>query len=260
MRVIAGKFRSRTLKSLEGLGDSPHLRPAERDSVQRAGLGRHGRRMRLGRPVCGYRSGGHRGAEPWRNLGALCRIQQQRRQSAAPEPRRAGTGGRDVAERDAAEALRQWDKAGVQFDVCFLDPPYRLHGAYGEILRTIARGTSCSEGGIVVAEHEKRFDPGEGEGDLEALPPAETRRERAQLLSPQPAASRTTQASPKADRIRSRSIANFTSQNRRDEPARIASRSVPCAPGSARRRSSQIAARAGQTAAQPCGTPSGRTG
>ena len=43
-------------------------------------------------------------------------------------------------------------------------PPYRLHGAYGEILRTVARGTLLLEGGIVVAEHEKRFDPGEGEG------------------------------------------------------------------------------------------------
>jgi 16S rRNA G966 N2-methylase RsmD len=73
----------------------------------------------------------------------------------------------DVAERDAAQALRQWDKAGVQFDVCFLDPPYRLHGAYGEILRTVARGTVLRDGGIVVAEHEKRFDPGEGEGDLQ---------------------------------------------------------------------------------------------
>jgi 16S rRNA (guanine(966)-N(2))-methyltransferase RsmD len=72
----------------------------------------------------------------------------------------------DVAERDAAEALRLWDKAGVQFDVCFLDPPYRLHGAYGEILRTIARGTVLLDGGIVVAEHDKRFDPGEGEGNL----------------------------------------------------------------------------------------------
>jgi 16S rRNA G966 N2-methylase RsmD len=72
----------------------------------------------------------------------------------------------NVAERDAAEALRQWERAGVQFDVCFLDPPYRLHGAYGEILRTLARGQVLREGGIVVAEHEKRFDPGEGEGNL----------------------------------------------------------------------------------------------
>jgi len=73
----------------------------------------------------------------------------------------------DVAERDAAEALRQWQKAGVRFDVCFLDPPYRLHGAYGEVLRTIARGDLLRAGGIVVAEHEKRFDPGDGEGTLQ---------------------------------------------------------------------------------------------
>jgi 16S rRNA G966 N2-methylase RsmD len=41
-----------------------------------------------------------------------------------------------------------------------------VHGAYGEILRTVARGQALREGGIVVAEHEKRFDPGEGEGEL----------------------------------------------------------------------------------------------
>jgi 16S rRNA (guanine(966)-N(2))-methyltransferase RsmD len=72
----------------------------------------------------------------------------------------------EVAERTAADALRQWDKAGVRFDVCFLDPPYRLHGAYSEVLRIIARGSLLLDGGIVVAEHEKRFDPGDGEGDL----------------------------------------------------------------------------------------------
>jgi 16S rRNA G966 N2-methylase RsmD len=72
----------------------------------------------------------------------------------------------DLAERDAAEALRQWETAGIQFDVCLLDPPYRLHGAYAEILRNISRGAVLREGGIVVAEHEKRFDPGDGDGNL----------------------------------------------------------------------------------------------
>ena len=35
-----------------------------------------------------------------------------------------------------------------------------------EILRTLARGSALHEDGIVVAEHEKRFDPGEGEATL----------------------------------------------------------------------------------------------
>ena len=72
----------------------------------------------------------------------------------------------EVTERDAAEALRQWERAGVRFDVCFLDPPYSLHGAYGQVLRTLARGNLLHQHGIVVAEHDKRFDPGEAEGDL----------------------------------------------------------------------------------------------
>jgi 16S rRNA (guanine(966)-N(2))-methyltransferase RsmD len=72
----------------------------------------------------------------------------------------------EVAERDSSEALRAWERAGVVFDLCFFDPPYAARGSYGETLRTLARGKLLREGGIAVAEHEKRFDPGDGEGNL----------------------------------------------------------------------------------------------
>lgn len=72
----------------------------------------------------------------------------------------------DLYERTAAEALRQLADDGVQADVIFLDPPYKLQGAYSQTLRVVSECGLLSDGGVLVAEHEKRFDPGEGEGRL----------------------------------------------------------------------------------------------
>ena len=72
----------------------------------------------------------------------------------------------DVYERPAADALRLIAESEVHPDVIFLDPPYKLQGAYAQVLRIVAQTGIISEAGIVVAEHEKRFNPGEGEGRL----------------------------------------------------------------------------------------------
>ena len=166
MRVIAGKFRSRTLKSLEGSETRPtydRLKETLFNVLAAAGMVAECAWADLfaGTGAVGIEalSRGAASVHFAESSGNAARV--LRRNLAA-----LGVEANDLAERDAAEALRQWDKDGLQFDVCFLDPPYRLHGAYGETLRTIARGTLLREGGIVVAEHEKRFDPGEGEGNL----------------------------------------------------------------------------------------------
>jgi 16S rRNA (guanine966-N2)-methyltransferase len=163
MRVIAGKFRSRTLKSLEGLETRPtydRLKETLFNVLASAGMveGRAWADLFAGTGAVGIEalSRGATSVHFAESSGSAARVLRQNLAALGLE---AG----EVAERNAAEALRQWERAGVEFDVCFLDPPYRLHGAYGEILRTIARGTVLREGGIVVAEHEKRFDPGEGE-------------------------------------------------------------------------------------------------
>ena len=165
MRVIAGKFRSRTLKSLEGLETRPtydRLKETLFNVLVSAGMVEDCAWADLfaGTGAVGIEALS-RGAASVHFSESSVKAARVLRQNLASLGLEA-----EVAERDAAEALRQWDKAGVQFDVCFLDPPYRLHGAYGEILRTIARGTVLREGGIVAAEHEKRFDPGEGEDNL----------------------------------------------------------------------------------------------
>ena len=181
MRVIAGKFRSRTLKSLDGLETRPtydRLKETLFNVLASAGMvdGCAWADLFAGTGAVGIEALS-RGAESVHFAESSVKAARVLRQNLtslgfdalgveADASNSIGSNSINVAERDAAEALRQWDKAGVQFDVCFLDPPYRLHGAYGEILRTIARGTVLGEGGIVVAEHEKRFDPGEGEDNL----------------------------------------------------------------------------------------------
>jgi 16S rRNA (guanine(966)-N(2))-methyltransferase RsmD len=166
MRVIAGKLRSRPLKSLEGLETRPtydRLKETLFNVLASAGMVAECAWADLfaGTGAVGIEalSRGATSVHFAESSGNAAKVLRQNLSAL-------GLDADGIAERDAAEALRQWDKAGVQFDVCFLDPPYRLHGAYGETLRTIARGSVLREGGIVVAEHEKRFDPGEGEGNL----------------------------------------------------------------------------------------------
>lgn len=166
MRVIAGKFRSRTLMSLEGLETRPtydRLKETLFNVLASAGMVAECAWVDLfaGTGAVGIEALS-RGAASVHFAESSSKAARVLRQNLAA----LGVEADDVAERDAADALRQWEKAGVQFDVCFLDPPYRLHGVYGEILRTIARGKILGAGGIVVAEHEKRFDPGDGEGNL----------------------------------------------------------------------------------------------
>ena len=167
MRVIAGKFRSRTLKTLEGLETRPtydRLKETLFNVLISAGMVTEcvWADLFAGTGAVGIEALS-RGAASVHFAESSSNAARVLRQNLAA----SGLEAAEVAERSAADALRQWEKAGVQFDVCFLDPPYRLHGAYGEILRTIARGSLLRVGGVVVAEHEKRFDPGEGENNLE---------------------------------------------------------------------------------------------
>ena len=46
-------------------------------------------------------------------------------------------------------------------DFVFLDPPYRMQEEYQQTLQALAKSKLLYSAGIVIAEHEKRFDPGE---------------------------------------------------------------------------------------------------
>ena len=68
--------------------------------------------------------------------------------------------GFEVLEREAEAALRQLDSRAVNCDVCFLDPPYRMEHAYARVLGLLSESRLLKPSSVVVAEHEKHFDPG----------------------------------------------------------------------------------------------------
>jgi 16S rRNA (guanine966-N2)-methyltransferase len=167
MRVIAGKFRSRTLQSLPGDETRPtydrlketlfNVLAAARKLDNTifvdlfAGTGSIGiEALSRGASQVYFVESGKKAAQVIRaNLQSLGITEYG-----------------DVYERPAADALMTMAESKVHPDVIFLDPPYKLQGAYAQILRIVEQTGIISETGIVVAEHEKRFDPGEGEKRL----------------------------------------------------------------------------------------------
>lgn len=63
-------------------------------------------------------------------------------------------------------AFWHMERAHVAADVVFIDPPYSLQDAYRETLRALAESSVVWAMSIVIAEHEKKFDPGEEFGPL----------------------------------------------------------------------------------------------
>ena len=73
-----------------------------------------------------------------------------------------------LLQQESAYAITQLERQQIKPDYIFLDPPYGLREAYPEILGKLAN-YSLSKGALIIAEHEKRFDPGEKFGDLQRI-------------------------------------------------------------------------------------------
>jgi 16S rRNA (guanine966-N2)-methyltransferase len=67
---------------------------------------------------------------------------------------------------DMAGGLRTLAAQKVKFDVIVLDPPYREHGTYEQCFRLIGDLSLAAPGAVLIAEHEKHFDPGERLGSF----------------------------------------------------------------------------------------------
>jgi 16S rRNA G966 N2-methylase RsmD len=74
--------------------------------------------------------------------------------------------GFQIVRVDAGKALRQLEASGPALDYVFFDPPYSMQEDYAKTLAALAESKLVSDQSIVIAEHEKRFDPGEGFGKL----------------------------------------------------------------------------------------------
>lgn len=74
--------------------------------------------------------------------------------------------GFQVIEEEAVKALRQLDATAVAADFVFLDPPYADRDEYDQALGFLSQSRLLSGSSVVIAEHDKRFDPGDGAGAL----------------------------------------------------------------------------------------------
>ena len=74
--------------------------------------------------------------------------------------------GFQIVKSEADKALRKWEETSSVADFLFLDPPYRLREEYNRVLRLLSESKVLGKSSVVVAEHEKKFDPGESFGTL----------------------------------------------------------------------------------------------
>lgn len=165
MRIIAGKYRSRRLTAPPGMETRPtsdRLREtlfnvigaAVEDSVWLdlfAGSGAVGIEAlsRGARSVYSVESAARAARAIRGNLSAL-KIDD----------------GFELIERDVALALRMLDSQAVACDFCFLDPPYHERGDYEQAMGFLSQSRLLTPESLVIAEHDKHFDPGEAFGSL----------------------------------------------------------------------------------------------
>jgi 16S rRNA (guanine966-N2)-methyltransferase len=169
MRVIAGKYRSRQLRSLRGMD----VRPTS---------------DRLRETLFNVLTAGNPAAlegSIWLDLfagtgaigiEALSRGAKEvyfvENSAPAAEAIRGNLqtlgimNGFNILQEELPRAFWRMERQHVAADVVFIDPPYRMQEAYAKTLRALADSPLVWAMSVVIAEHEKKFDPGEEFGHL----------------------------------------------------------------------------------------------
>ena len=169
MRVIAGKYRSRALRSLRGMD----LRPtADRlretlFNVLTAGnpdalAGTVWLDLYAGTGAVGIEAISRGAAMVYfvESSAAAAQLVQHNLQSLGV------TEGFKVLQQDVARALSRLETGEIAADFVFLDPPYRMEATYQHTLDALAQSRLLKPQTRVIAEHHKKFDPGETFGSL----------------------------------------------------------------------------------------------
>jgi len=162
MRVIAGQFRSRPLQSMPGLDLRPtsdRLRETLFDvlSAARDLAGTVWLDLFAGTGAVGIEALSRGARQVYFVESAKKHARLLRENLAALSIASAY----ELHEREVAKALPLLDSTGVVCDFCFLDPPYQRRGAYEQTLGYLSQSRLLQASSIIVAEHEKKFDPGE---------------------------------------------------------------------------------------------------
>jgi len=169
MRVIAGKYRSRPLRSLRGMDIRPTSDRLRETLFNVLTAGNH---EALTDTVWLdlYAGTGAVGIE------ALSRGAKQvhfiEDSPAATEAIQGNlqtlgiSNGFKIVQESLPKAFWQMERQRITADVVFLDPPYRLRDAYTNSLQALAESSLIWAMSVVIAEHERKFDPGGEFGPL----------------------------------------------------------------------------------------------
>ncbi len=167
MRIIAGAYRSRPLKSLPGLALRPtsdRLRETLFNVLAASNTLEDSVWLDL------FAGTGAVGIEALsRGAGQVYFVESERKHARLLRDNLKSlkiAEGFDVYESEVAPALRSLDASGETCDFCFLDPPYQMRGAYERTLDFLGESRLIGPSSIVIAEHEKKYELSERFGAL----------------------------------------------------------------------------------------------
>jgi len=161
MRVIAGTYRSRILKSLKGLA----LRPTS-DRLRETLFNVLGPAVAGARFLDVFAGTGAVGIEALsRGAAEVVVIEKHPPAVALIRKNLESLGVRSGATVLGADALRGLEMLAAKrkadraaFDFVFLDPPYAAAEEYARVLRALGSASFLAPGSVVIAEHHKKFD------------------------------------------------------------------------------------------------------
>lgn len=169
MRVISGKYRSRPLRSLRGMD----IRPTSdrlRETLFNV--------LTAGNPSALegtvwldlFAGTGAVGIEALSRGAKLVYFVESSEQAAEVIRENLQSLGIDDGFRllhdELPRAFWRMEREHVAADIVFIDPPYRMREAYRETLQALADSPVIWAMSMVIAEHDKKFDPGQAFGPL----------------------------------------------------------------------------------------------
>ncbi len=159
VRVIAGRFRSRRLRTLEGKATRPTS-----DRLKEALFSRLQDRLAGSCFLDCFAGSGSIGIEAISRGAGLTVFVESSVRAAGVIQGNLEVLGLSAASTQrlmvvpAESALRILNQAATKFDIVFLDPPYAATAQYQRVLELLQDYGLLNPGAIVVAKHSKRFD------------------------------------------------------------------------------------------------------
>ncbi|MGB2675785.1 MAG: 16S rRNA (guanine(966)-N(2))-methyltransferase RsmD [Candidatus Acidiferrum sp.] len=172
MRIIAGTFRSRQLKSLKGLA----LRPTS-DRLRESLFNVLAERVPRCRFLDVFAGTGAVGIEALsRGAAEVVFIENHSPAAKLIQKNLDSLGIRGstcILNLDAVRGLQrlagEHTPTGIPFDIVFLDPPYAAADEYRRALTFLGSAPFLAPGSLVIAEHRRTFDLPEALGQLERV-------------------------------------------------------------------------------------------